>query len=134
MEVHRVSLPYLRQKSSGTTPAKTDGSVAPSWADVHALFERDDGFVRRERERFMEEAAATMPEGWRDDQVSRAWVASYRLSIFETRRQAQRFFSWAIPDERWVGSRDCRACLTIPLPPRISSAGGKAYAYPTAMK
>lgn len=50
----------------------------------------------------MDEAAAGMPEGWRDDDISRAWVASYRLSVYETRRHAQRFFAWAIPDERSV--------------------------------
>lgn len=70
-----------------------------SWADVSSLFEEDAAFVRRERERLLEEAAIGIPEGWREDRTSRAWVASYRLSVFETRRQAQLFFSWAIPDE-----------------------------------
>ena len=67
---------------------------------MHALFEHDPDFVLRERKRVMEEATGLMPEGWRDDDVARAWVASYRQPIFETRRQAQRFFSWAIPNEQ----------------------------------
>lgn len=72
-----------------------------SWADVNALFESDDDFVRRESEIYIEEAAEaiTSTGGWNADRASRQWVASYRLSVFETRRQAQRFFSWGIPDE-----------------------------------
>ncbi|CAM9813358.1 unnamed protein product [Ectocarpus sp. 6 AP-2014] len=82
------------------------GLAAPTWADVDALFESDNGFVRRESERYIEEAREGMPSegGWSGDRVSRQWVASYRLSVFETRRQAQRFFSWGIPDE---GALDC---------------------------
>ncbi|CAM9354538.1 unnamed protein product [Hapterophycus canaliculatus] len=77
-----------------------------SWGDVNFLFENDDDFVRQESERYIEEAAEfiTSEGGWSSDRVSRQWVASYRLSVFETRRQAQRFFSWGIPDE---GALDC---------------------------
>lgn len=77
------------------------GAGTESWADVNALFENDDGFVRSESERYIEEAAEaiTSRRGWNADRVSRQWVASYRLSVFETRRQAQRFFSWGIPDD-----------------------------------
>lgn len=64
--------------------------------------------MRKERERCLEEAAEGIPVegGWCEDRVSRQWVASYRLSVFETRRQAQRYFSWGIPDERWETRRN----------------------------
>ena len=108
---HLVCSPFLmpgpvaaqEEGPADTSRADSDDSNAPtlSWADVNALFESDDDFVRRESERCIEEAAEaiTSEGGWNADRVSRQWVASYRLSVFETRRQAQRFFSWGIPDE-----------------------------------
>lgn len=93
------------EKQQETPPAASavdDEISGLSWADVSSLFEQDADFVRRERESLLEEALIGIPEGWREDRTSRAWVASYRLSVFETRRQAQLFFSWAIPDEGCV--------------------------------
>ena len=91
------------QQETPTAASSVDDEVSGlSWADVSSLFEQDADFVRRERERLLEEASICIPEGWREDRTSRAWVASYRLSVFETRRQAQLFFSWAIPDEGCV--------------------------------
>ncbi|CAM9230076.1 unnamed protein product [Ectocarpus fasciculatus] len=94
----------IKGKTTDLDPSP--GLAAPTWADVDALFESDDGFVRQESERYIEEAREGMPSegGWSGDRVSRQWVASYRLSVFETRRQAQRFFSWGIPDEETL---DC---------------------------
>ncbi|CAN0213946.1 unnamed protein product [Scytosiphon promiscuus] len=100
--------PSASSTSPQAKPGKSDAFDAktPSWGDVNSLFENDDGFVRRESERYIEEAAEFISDegGWSSDRVSREWVASYRLSMFETRRQAQRFFSWGIPDE---GALDC---------------------------
>lgn len=83
------------------TDSDAADALALSWADVNDLFESDDEFVRRESERYIEEAAEAITSrgGWNADRFSRQWVASYRLSVFETRRQAQRFFSWGIPNE-----------------------------------
>lgn len=108
-----IVVPTLSQSTDSTasksadadnngTGAKAPYTPLPSWTDVNDLFESDDDFVRGERERYIGEAAEgiTSEGGWSSDAVSRQWVASYRLSLFETRRQAQRFFSWGIPDER----------------------------------
>ncbi|CAM9231571.1 unnamed protein product [Laminaria digitata] len=103
VDQRRLATSRYWQRLQENPPAASsvdDESSSLSWADVSSLFEQDKAFVWRERERLLEEAAMGMPEGWKEDRTSRAWVASYRLSVFEIRRQAQLFFSWGIPDER----------------------------------